>query len=474
MNYKRFCTLLCGCLLLLSAASSQSREEAERARLIAASQAGASPLYFNPGDTSVPLVGTGGYTNSNECTVRGGLPHFFRKAAAGQPLTIGFIGGSITQGNQCYRPQAARFIQSMYPAVTMQGINAGVSGTGTDLGACRLQEQLMQYHPDLVFVEFAVNGAYTNGMEGIIRQVRKTSPQTDICLIYTIHSGQTKIYAAGQIPENVQGLEQLAAHYALPSIHLGMEAAMLEETGKLLWKSATDVPGKIVFSRDGTHPVLAGGNLYAAAIARGMRKIQAAGIVQPSPLPAPLLADNWEDAGMYDPLQIATFSSGFKKTLTGQPPLKQFQGWFPYVMTAEQPGASFTFHFTGTMFGIFDIGGPEAGQLEAVVDGKPMKLAVLAFKGTRFLRGAEATDSSGSFTINRFNNFCNNRYRGQHEMIILPAGKHTITLRLSAEKADKRAILGSTQLEDITRHPEKYDRTAVYIGKILLRGTPGR
>ncbi|NML41082.1 SGNH/GDSL hydrolase family protein [Chitinophaga sp. G-6-1-13] len=474
MNYKRFCTIFSGCLMLLVSAYSQSREEAEERRLIAASQAGASPLYFNPGDTTVPLVSTGDYHNSNECTVRGGLPHFFRKAAAGQPLTIGFIGGSITQGNQCYRRQTARYIQSMFPDAAMKGINAGVSGTGTDLGACRLYDQLMQYHPDLVFVEFAVNGAWPDGMEGIIRQIRKTSPQTDICLIYTVNIGHTNAYAAGQIPEHIKGLERLAVHYALPSIHLGMEPTMLEREGKLIWKSATDVPGKIVYSRDGLHPIWAGGNLYAAAIARGMRKIQAANSVEPSALPAPLLVDNWEDAGMYDPLQIATFDNGFKKTATDQLPLKQFHSWFPYVMMAEQPGATFTFHFTGTMFGIFDIGCPETGQLEAIVDGKRMKLTARNAKGARFLSEAEETDSSGSFTINRFNNFCNNRYRGQYEMIILPPGKHTVTLRLSSEKADKRTILGPEQLEDITSHPEKYDRTVVYIGKILLRGKPGK
>ncbi len=26
-------------------------------------------------------------------------------------------------------------------------------------------EQVLQYHPDLVFIEFAVNGAYKDGME---------------------------------------------------------------------------------------------------------------------------------------------------------------------------------------------------------------------------------------------------------------------------------------------------------------------
>src|SRR5690606_36001811 len=104
------------------------------------------------------------------------------------------IGGSITQGNVCYRPQTAKYLQSMFPDVPLKAINAGVSGTGTDLGACRLQDQLLQYHPDLIFVEFAVNGAYAPGMEGIIRQIWQFDPEIDICLIYTINNGQTKIY----------------------------------------------------------------------------------------------------------------------------------------------------------------------------------------------------------------------------------------------------------------------------------------
>ncbi len=95
---------------------------------------------------------------------------FFAKAKAGKPLKVGFIGGSITQGNAGYRPQVLRYLQAMFPHNDIKALNAGVSGTGTDLGACRIREQLLQYQPDLIFVEFAVNGAYAEGMEGIVRQ----------------------------------------------------------------------------------------------------------------------------------------------------------------------------------------------------------------------------------------------------------------------------------------------------------------
>ena len=42
----------------------------------------------------------------------------------------------------------------------MIGLNAVISGTGSDLGAFRVSEQLLKYKPDLIFIEFAVNGAF--------------------------------------------------------------------------------------------------------------------------------------------------------------------------------------------------------------------------------------------------------------------------------------------------------------------------
>src|SRR5690606_6486094 len=63
-------------------------------------------------------------------------------------------------------------------------------------------------------------------------------------------------------------------------------------------------------------------------------------------------------------------------------------------------------------------------------------------------------------------------YRGQYELIKLAPGQHTVTLKVASAKADKCAILGPKQLTDITHHPEKYDATRIYLGRILLRGKP--
>ncbi|HVK46443.1 MAG TPA: GDSL-type esterase/lipase family protein [Pseudobacter sp.] len=458
--------------MLIPAAScvQAQKTDADRDRLIAASQSGASPLFFDPAAKDAKVIRPMEFDNAKECMPRNGLPNFFEKVKAKKPVRIGYIGGSITQSVHGYRASSARYIQSMFPKSAMKAINAGVSGTGTDLGACRLHEQLLQYHPDLIFIEFAVNGAYRDGLEGMIRQIRQFDATIEICLLYTLFNGQPAIYAAGKIPENIAGFEIIAEHYKIPSIHMGMQAAMLEQQGALIWKTdSKSIPGKIVFSNDGIHPLSEGGDLYAGAIARSFESMKEKAAVQKHELPAALIADNWEDARMYAPESVATFSKGWEKIdPADNPSFKQFKGWFSYIIKATEPGASFTFRFKGNMFGLFDIGGPEAGQLSIELDGKPVSLSAVK-PGTRV---STIVTEGGSALLNRFNNFCNNRYRGQFECIKVEPGEHTVTITISPEKADKRSILGDKQLTDIDANPERYNQTVVWLGKILLNGKP--
>lgn len=456
-------------ILTMGCVCTLGQSDADRAK-IAASQAGASPLFFDPFAQKIPGISVSTFNDTRELSARGGLPNFFAKINAGKTVTVGFIGGSITQALYGYRIQASQFIQSKYPQATFKWMNAGVSGTGTDLGACRIGEQILKHDPDLVFVEFAVNGGYEAGMEGIIRQIIRNNPATDICLIYTVLNPQAKVYLQpGAIPENLQRLEKIADHYRIPSIHLGIEAAMLEAENKLVWKrDAKAIQDKIVFSGDGIHPFTEGGNLYAAAIARSFTKLANNATAFNHVLPAALIPGNWEDAKMLDPLEVARFSKGWKKTKTKEhSALKQFNSWFPYVMEGEKPGSSFSFRFKGTMFGIFDVGGPEVGQLSVKVDGKEMKLQEVSGRGFRLYK---ANENKGADVLNLFNSFCNNRYRGQYDFIETADGEHTVTITISGQKSDKEKILGEKQLRDIAENPEKYNRTVLYLGKILLRG----
>lgn len=437
---------------------------AQEQHLISASQSDASAVFFNVADPSAPVVEPGDFKNDEECTVRKGLPFFFRKAKQGKSVRIAYLGGSITRSDNMYRMQSSKFIQSMFPSVKMEGINAGVSGTDADLGACRLYEQVLKYNPDLLFIEFAVNGGFIPGVEGIIRQSRKYNPEIDICLIYTVTSAQLEEYKSGRIPIGILQLDSLAQHYSIPSIHMAKEAAMLAKAGKLIEKGdPKKTMEAIVFSQDGVHPLEEGGNLYAAAIARSMLKMKEVKSGRLKDLPKPLHANNWEDAKMLSPLDFAKFSSGWEKQDPDKIGLSRYKDWFPYLLQADKAGESFSFTFKGSMFGFFDIGGPESGQLDMLVDGQSVKLKK---QGTNLYKIVGGTGDQ----LNRFNAFCNNRYRGQFICVELPEGLHQVTFKISKEIPDKRKILGRNQLQDITAHPDKYNRSVIYIGKILIRG----
>lgn len=453
------------CIVLL-AVSYSMRALAQEQQLIAASQAEASAVFFNVAEPGIPVITTGDFRDDRECVVRNGLPYFFRRASQGKPLKIAYLGGSITRSNLMYRMQSSKFIQSMFPNAEMKGINAGVSGTDADLGACRLYEHVLKYKPDLLFIEFAVNGGFVQGVEGIIRQTRKYNPEIDICLIYTVTSKQLKEYEIGQVPEGIQKLDIIARHYSIPSIHMAMEAAALAKSGKLVEKGdAKLITHMTVFSQDGVHPSEEGGNLYASAIARSMLKMQKSRSTKQRDLPAALYAGNWEDAKMLSPEEVAKFSKGWTKENPEKIGFSRYKEWFPYLMKAEEPGQSFSFKFKGSMFGFFDIGGPEAGQLEMLIDGQPVGLRK---KGTNLYHVVKGKADQ----LNRFNVFCNNRYRGQFICIELTEGSHQIEFKISREIPDKKGILGKNQLEDITANPEKYNRSVIYLGKILMRGTP--
>ncbi|MBQ4311367.1 MAG: SGNH/GDSL hydrolase family protein, partial [Oscillospiraceae bacterium] len=87
----------------------------------------------------------------------------FMKGESGQPITIGVIGGSITQGTAASSPANAypsvycKWWEEKFPESEITLVNAGIGGTDSYLGVNRVDEQLLAYDPDIVIVEFSVN-----------------------------------------------------------------------------------------------------------------------------------------------------------------------------------------------------------------------------------------------------------------------------------------------------------------------------
>jgi hypothetical protein len=77
---------------------------------------------------------------------------------------VAYYGGSITQGTgatdeekNSWRALTTAWLKSTYPDANITEIEAAKGGTGTYFGKMRADFELLNYNPDLVFIEFAVN-----------------------------------------------------------------------------------------------------------------------------------------------------------------------------------------------------------------------------------------------------------------------------------------------------------------------------
>ena len=91
------------------------------------------------------------------------LERALAKARRGETVTIGVIGGSITQGAAATQPEKrygnrlAAWWRQTFPKANVLFVNAGIGATGSDYGALRDNRDLLSHHPDFVVVEYAVN-----------------------------------------------------------------------------------------------------------------------------------------------------------------------------------------------------------------------------------------------------------------------------------------------------------------------------
>lgn len=145
--------------------------------------------------------------------------------------------------------------------------------------------------------------------------------------------------------------------------------------------------------------------------------------------------------------------------------MKKFADTFPTVMVSSHPNSTISFGFKGDMFGIYDISGPEMGQLEVYVDGQMIRLKKTGDSSTRFI----ATDLTGTHYLNRFNDK-SDRYHLQYALVNVESGEHQVTLKVSETKPDKLKILGTGNSDEPILNPEKIDKTYLMLGKILVNG----
>jgi hypothetical protein len=398
-----------------------------------------------------------------ELKIRDGLPNFLSKVNNGKSVKVAYLGGSIT-AQEGWRVTSFDWLKQRFPKAKFTEINATIGGTASDFGAFRVGDQVLKFHPDLVFVEFAVNddGAteerIVRAMEGIVRQIWQHNSKTDICFIYTTKQSYIET-GHGLLPVTAVVMEKVAEHYQIPSINFGVEVAKRVADNKLIMRGAErKLNGIDVFSSDGVHPFLATGHViynqvftrsFETLIAKNSNKIAAhklANKLNVESLTHPKMLDiskgklskGWQILPIKE---IPIYSDMGKNDV---PTFTDFGHYLTTFGKANQTGESLTVHFKGKTIGLYDFMGPAAGKVVVEVDGVVKD------------------------TISRFDPWCTYMRMNYFFVDKLEDKEHVVVFKLLSEPFDKATIL--SQIGNKMENQSDYKENNWYVAKILLDG----
>ena len=219
---------------------------------------------------------------STACAMDEGFAAFDRRAKAGERLNVVFFGASLTWGANAsdqdltsYRAVMCERFAQQYPAAHIRGYDAAIGGTGSLLGAFRLERDVLSRHPDLVFVDFTANdNIYTDeaeslsSYESILRRLAAAGiPVVQVAFPFRWDIERSKL----------PSMKRLAAHHALAEAYNnGWGDAVTRIIGEIEKKSyaLTDL-----WVTDGAHPHDRGYHEFAAAAWDGFTAAVAAQLV---------------------------------------------------------------------------------------------------------------------------------------------------------------------------------------------------
>ena len=146
------------------------------------------------------------------------LKELFRRAAAGQELTIGFLGGSITQGSLSTQPGNAyafrvyQWFVDTFPQSKFHYVNGGIGGTSSHYGVARAVTDVLMYQPDFVVVDFSVNDLEVpfrqETYEGVVRKLLAWPSHPAVVLLNNIY------YDTGETAQDEHNA--VGDHYGVP------------------------------------------------------------------------------------------------------------------------------------------------------------------------------------------------------------------------------------------------------------------
>ncbi|MGH9756024.1 MAG: GDSL-type esterase/lipase family protein [Blastocatellia bacterium] len=312
---------------------------------------------------------------------------FFDKLRAGAPVTIAYLGGSITAGAGASSPEKTSFralvtewFRKHYPKSEITELNAAINNTGASGGSLyaslRARRDVVAYKPDLVFVEFAVNDtnegeiAIQKAIEGLLRQLLIVAQPPEVVMLYATSSKRGV---------RAEWHDTIAAHYQVPSINLQDQVWAMIDGGRVklaeFWPGVSH-PAASWKDSVGT-PSDAGHKLYADFIISFLaeqEKLTATPI--PRNLPPPLVSDEMNYGEFKAIVEIkpqrGSIREGGKERGANWRAEPNDDRTLPSeLLVSGRPGAQVEYYFEGAVIGISYRTGPDGGTIECLIDGRP-------------------------------------------------------------------------------------------------------
>jgi len=190
-----------------------------------------------------------------------------KKAENKEPVTLGYLGGSITQGSlsstpdTCYAAMTTKWWRQQYPDTEFTYVNGGIGGTTSQFGAARVDSDILAYEPDFVIIEFSVNDDnnlfFRETYEGLVRKVYSSKTAPAVLLVHNI------FYEDGRNTQDQH--ETVGRYYNLPCLSMKTSVYQAIAHGKIAVRDVTP---------DDLHPNDAGHALLANLITNFLEKVQ--------------------------------------------------------------------------------------------------------------------------------------------------------------------------------------------------------
>lgn len=196
----------------------------------------------------------------------GRIKSVMKRAQAGEKLTLGFLGGSITQGSlsstpeTCYAYLVYEWWKKTFPQAEFVYLNAGIGGTTSQFGVARVESDVLRYEPDFVIVEFSVNddnnAFFLETYEGLIRKIYNNGKKPAVLIVHNV------CYDTGN---NAQEQHvKIGRHYDIPCVSMKETLYSLIESGEIANRDITP---------DDLHPNDKGHSLVAEVITAYLGKM---------------------------------------------------------------------------------------------------------------------------------------------------------------------------------------------------------